>query len=416
MSRSEIFDSFVKIAQEKGMISNDSSAAKKKLEQTGRADSLDISAIEALYGVKPDSPKSMDYKSNIMEAAHPNSVVVSPSYDKLNGLVENNIERQNIILHIMQKTPDGLLTQRKYAEQELIMSLVRIANDLDNHDQEELRSLADTCLLQASQKKKLTKTAQDPITLSIIAIALTLGAIYAKNHLAFHSDGFKLDFQKLIAEIDDLLEANTSTQTSLGAGYEYTPAFLKTVADLKSKVTAFAGTVGKVMPLLEKLQQPRDGKELKELAEKPETQEILAAYKTFRSEYENLLPYIEQVQQNFSNEGYKTQAISHKGWMSSLVDATEILHGGKGLVADDFDDVRHALETFMKDAVDIAKSLSSADSLEKAAKERLQQANAKAQSELGSGQPSPAQKVDEHAKDNKSLSDYFSGLHIPGMG
>jgi len=102
MSRSEIFDSFVKIAQEKGMISNDSSEAKKKLEQTGRADSLDASAIEALYGVKPDAPKSMEYKKNIMEVAHPNSVVVSPSYDKLNGLVESEIERQNINLHIVQ--------------------------------------------------------------------------------------------------------------------------------------------------------------------------------------------------------------------------------------------------------------------------------------------------------------------------
>ena len=44
----------------------------------------------------------------------------------------NNIERQNILLHIVNKRNDGLLTQRKYAQKELMLSLVRIANDLDN--------------------------------------------------------------------------------------------------------------------------------------------------------------------------------------------------------------------------------------------------------------------------------------------
>src|SRR5574338_926186 len=115
MSKSEIFDSFVKIAEEQGLTSKDS---KKKLEETGRAGSDDISTIEALYGVKPDTAKGADYKKNIMEVAHPNSVVISPSYDKLNGLVENNIERQNILLHIVNKTPDGISTQRKYAQQQ----------------------------------------------------------------------------------------------------------------------------------------------------------------------------------------------------------------------------------------------------------------------------------------------------------
>lgn len=169
MKRSEIFDSFVKIAQEKGMISNDSSEAKKKIEQTGRAGSDDISTIEALYGVKPDSAKGMDYKNNIMEAAHPNSVVVSPSYDKLNGLVENNIERQNILLNIVNKPVNGLSTQHKYAETQLLLTLVRIGDELDKRDENELRALSDVCLEQTS-KKSFTKTAQDPVTLTLSLI------------------------------------------------------------------------------------------------------------------------------------------------------------------------------------------------------------------------------------------------------
>ena len=108
MRDSEIFNSFIKIAQEKGMISEDApEKAKKILEKTHRADSLDISAIEALYGVKPNMPKDMEYKRNIIEDAHPNAAIVSPSYDKLNGLVENNNERQDILLNIVNRTPDG---------------------------------------------------------------------------------------------------------------------------------------------------------------------------------------------------------------------------------------------------------------------------------------------------------------------
>lgn len=151
MRKSEVFEEFVKIAQQKGMVQSDET--QKKLQKTHRADSLDISAIEALYGVKPNLPKDMEYEDNIMETAHPNSVVTSPSYDKLNGLVENNMERQNIMLHIVNKTPDGLLTQRKYAEKNLLLSLIKVANDLDNKNQKDLRVLADACLLQVSKKK-----------------------------------------------------------------------------------------------------------------------------------------------------------------------------------------------------------------------------------------------------------------------
>lgn len=155
MRSSDIFERFAKIALDKGLITKASpEELKKKLEENPRMDSLDISAIEALYGVKPDLPKDMQYKKNIVEDAHPESVVVSPSHDKINGLVENINERQNILLRIVNKSPNGHAMQRKYAEKELLLSLVRIANDLDNTGKEELRKLADVCLEQTSKQIK----------------------------------------------------------------------------------------------------------------------------------------------------------------------------------------------------------------------------------------------------------------------
>ena len=121
--RSEIFDNYVKIAEEKGIVSKDApEKAKKILEETGRADSRSIKDIEKLYGVKNDTLKSMEYKRNIIEDAHPDSIVIAPSYDKLNGLVENNNERQDIMLRLVNKMPNGQLDNHKYAQKDLLLS------------------------------------------------------------------------------------------------------------------------------------------------------------------------------------------------------------------------------------------------------------------------------------------------------
>jgi hypothetical protein len=153
-TNSDIFNSYIEIAEKEGLVSlaeeesNDSSSSKKALEKNPRADSLTKERIAKLYNLKPDAPKNMSYDRNIIERAHPKSVIIAPAYDKINGLVENNNERQDIILRIVDKRTNGLLTQHKYAQEEMVRSLVRIANNMDNRDEEELRVLADECLEQ----------------------------------------------------------------------------------------------------------------------------------------------------------------------------------------------------------------------------------------------------------------------------
>lgn len=151
MSDSEVFENYLKITLENSM----SKQASKKVAKTERSDA---STIEALYGVKPDSDKALEYKNNIMEVAHPNSVVLAPSYDKLNGLLENNNERQRIMLNIVTKMPNGHLTAKKYAESDLVHSLVRVANEMDNKDIDSLRVLADTCAAQLTKNASVVDT------------------------------------------------------------------------------------------------------------------------------------------------------------------------------------------------------------------------------------------------------------------
>lgn len=384
MSKSEIFDAFVKIAQEKGMISEDApDKAKKILEKTPRADSLDISAIEALYGVKPNTPKDMEYKRNIVEDAHPNAAIVSPSYDKLNGLVENLNERQNILLNIVNKTPDGHGNLHKNAVKDLALTLAKIGNDLDNKNATQLRVLADTCLAQVSIKKH----AWIPIA---IGVAAALGTLYAQQHMSFTNEGFQKNHDKLVAELDDLINSNSDW----GVGSQYTPEFHNMLIQFKDKLTSFHNMYQKVFPLISSLEKPKTGKELMEIAQKPETNSVTKAYQILRGAVNDMVPYLDTIKRNFSSEGYKARQTQDKGVLTSLVDKMRIFHGGAGLVADDFDDVVRAIDPYEKSIAEMLDIFKKADSVEKAAKTQLEQAAAESQKtfgpEMGAGETTKA--------------------------
>ena len=405
MRKSEIFESFIKIAQEKGMISEDApDKAKKKLEENPRGDSLDISAIEALYGVKPDLPKDMDYKRNIMEDAHPNSVVISPSYDKLNGLVENNIERQNIILHIVNKTPDGLQTQRKYAEQELILSLVRVANDLDNRNIEELRVLADTCLLQVSPQQ-LKKEAVGPLAV-VGGIAAILGGLYLQQHLPMVNEGFEANHKKLLSEIDDLINSSSSW----GVGYDYKSTFIKTVQDFKNKLESFYQLYKNNETVFAELEKPQTAKDLIDKANSGEGNQVMEAYNQMKSMFNNILPYLMNIQKEFSSEFYKGRQIEDKGFISSLIDKVEVLHGGKGLIADDFDDVARAIPPYLDSVKDMLGILKNTESFSNDVKQQIMAAATKSQ-ELFGGESAPAPATSAPVQDSdKEVEDLEKDL------
>jgi hypothetical protein len=385
MRKSEIFESFVKIAQERGLVSQ---AEKPEHTETDfsetnpRFDSLTIEQISKLYNTKPEQPKDMEYKRNIIEDAHPDPVVISPSYDKLNGLVENENEGQNIRIRIVMKTPDGHLINRKYARKNLLLSLVRVGNELDARNNDELRKLADACLEQMSQKKSLEKTAW--VQIAVIAVAVVIGAVYAKQHLRFHSDGWQADYGKAMAEIDDLLNSNTNFEV----GYSYTPAFIQTLNQLKTELNKLNSAVMKAIPILDKMQTPKNAEELKKMIDEPETKDAVKAVQDLQAQMTSSYPFINTVINSFGNEAYKQRAIAQKGLLSSVVDSAEFLHGGGGLVADDFDDVKHALQTLKVDLSNLGKIMQGVESI----KQKAEQDLTNSQSEVSSnftGTPAP---------------------------
>jgi hypothetical protein len=257
---------------------------------------------------------------------------------------------------------------------------VRIGNELDARDNEELRKLADACLQQMSQKKSLEKRAW--VLPALAAAAIVIGAIYAKQHLRFHSDGWTRDYEKATAEIDDLLNSNTNFEV----GYSYTPAFIQTLQQLKAELAKLNTAVMKAIPILDKMQTPKNAEELKKMLDEPETHDAIKAVQDLQAQMTSSYPFINTTIASFSNDAYKQRAVAQKGMLSSLVDSVDFLHGGGGLVADDFDDVKHALQTLKVDLANLGKVMQGVESI----KQKAQQELTTSQSEVSSNFTAPS--------------------------
>ena len=381
MRKSEIFESFIKIAQDKGIISKDApEKAIKQLSKTHRHDSLSADDIAKLYGVKSDRPKSMDYDRNIIEDAHPDTVVVSPSYDKLNGLLGNQNQKQDIALNKINKTPNGQLDAHKWAQKNLLLTLVRVGNDLDNKNKEELRALSDACLNQVSDPLK--KEAWVYVTVGVVAL---FTALYAQQHLDDSNNSLKETTQNLVGEIDDLITSNSN----FGLGYTFKPEFIQEMELFKSKVIELSDVASNAEQVIAMIEKPRDTSEInasiKQQAGKIDN--AAKAHNDLRAKITQFNPFFKKVLKNFSDNSFKQRQIEETGVITKTIDKLKIFHGGRGLIKDDFDDVRGALPAFRNAYMDLIKILRATKSYEKSLQSELDLNKPEAPTEVTQEQP-----------------------------
>ena len=432
-SESEVFANFVKIAKEKGLVPEKEQEHTEKNTKNPRWDSLDISAIEALYGVKPDLPKGMEYEHNIMEDAHPNSVVVSPAYDRLNGLVENNIERQNILMHILYKQPEiGTLNQFRYpqkpkllwqtadptklAQKDLMLALVRIGNDMDNQDRNELRILADTCLGQIHKEAvgplantlsliSLISRKTPLIGLSAAALGVLLGGIYLQQHMSNLDRGLTENYNRLQESLDTFMNSSIG----FGLGHEYDATLKEHVSGLKSRLTKFWDTYQKVSPLIRAMEKPKDHVEAIKMAQDPKIMSIAEARKELLAETYDLNAYLDKINEEFQNIDYKAEH-TQKGGIISALDSIPFFHGsGKGsLIADDFGRAVNAIGPFRAGVARLLKSLNDSETVGKQWEKEYANSVSKTQSEIGSTTKGDAE-VEAEKKQHAELGQDLGG-------
>lgn len=384
---SEVFENYLKIIK-----------AKKEEQDPYKPKSVgNVKDITKLY--YGNNNDFLEYEKCIMEVAHPNKVIITPAYDPINALVENNIERQKIMLNIVRKQPTGNSTYQKYAEDkdELLLSLIKTANELDCQDKDNLRKIADHCMLDLKKKDNITKTALGPWAIGVIVggVAGLIGLLYAQQHLAKSSQGLEINYKSLISELDDLIEETTFTNGSgvtMGLkGVEYLDSFVQSAKDLKDRVNKVYKECKKVEKIINYLDKPRSASEAIEMAKQEEAKNIPLVYQMFEKIYEEHNSYFEDVVKKFSNEEFKLRQIKDKGLLDKLFSQTGMV-GGKGLLSDDFDDVRRSLQAFQKSFSDFLLVLKAASDMKDKAAKDIQSATPSSQS---------AQKQEE----NKELKD-----------
>jgi hypothetical protein len=135
----DYFNEFAKLAIARGLISEAD-------DSTSRLDPGNIAKTKELYNLKKE--KSLKDHS---DDAHKEMAIVSPSHNKLNGVVPDLYQQQNIDINIVNKKTNGQLGRVKTCQHELATSLISIANFNDESD-EQIRILADTCLLQLKKE------------------------------------------------------------------------------------------------------------------------------------------------------------------------------------------------------------------------------------------------------------------------
>lgn len=334
-----------------------SSSIKKNIDSLGRASSQSIKDIHNLYNTKPEKPKDVEYKRNIIEIAHPIPAVLFNTYDKLNGLIENENERQNITIRILNKVPNGNNTQHKYAENDLLLSLIRVGNDLELRKEKDLLKLADVCLKQANNLR-LTKTAFAPGALLFnpytAVFALITGAIYAVEHLENSNKGFVQNYKSLISEIDDLIK----TKKSWGEGYDLKQDFKNVMLDFKARLTKFYQLYSDCFLIISELRKPRTKEELKEFAKSNILVELKKAHDALNAFMVEFDPYLNTIYKNLLDETYVKEQIEDTGWMTEMADYKNILHGG--LINSDFTDVAKAIVPYKKSVESIIGTLADA--------------------------------------------------------
>lgn len=157
---SKILEEYAKIAEEQGLIKESYPMEERRSET--------LSDIELLYGVKPNGKEDDE---DIVDKAHPDVVVVSPSHDKMNGIVENEKQRQDISKYIAMREPNGKYMQRNFitAYENLNNSLVRVGFTLDANNDDELAKYSDNCLAN------LNKVAIGPLGIALWGVGALLG-------------------------------------------------------------------------------------------------------------------------------------------------------------------------------------------------------------------------------------------------
>lgn len=372
--KSEVFEEYIKIMKDNGL--------------TKKAQRVNLPEKKKEDPAKLYESKEKDVYSKMLEEAHPNKVIFGPTYDPINALVENNVERQQIMLNIVNRNPTGTLDHKKYAETQLKLSLLKAANELNNQNNANLQVLANDCLY------KLEKQASAYI---IGAIAASLAILYGLNHYksSFTDENISIKSAKAIHDIDEVLDAEMSFFEMFGE--EFAEDAKKDLRDIKKMVIKATEETKKVEKALTISSKVRTAKEAEEFAKSDEAKLLEPILEGFKKYAQDLVPVFKEASRKYANNIQQILATKDKGFFTSLVDKAKVLRGGYAFARNKLDEISDSLDGFYKTLEKYGKLLE--DILAK--KDSIQQdlSTASQSSQPTQSQPTPTTTTEEKEED-----------------
>lgn len=351
--KSEVLENYFQIALDQGLIEK-SAAPESKDYKSGfknrRQGSDDISTVEALYGIQPNGKEDDEH---IMDKAHPSTVVIAPAFDRFNGVVENNQQRQNVMSQIALKNPNGNYNQRRYVEatKNLLDSLVRVGFLLDNKNEEKLTTLADTCSQELVKESKsygssigslfvepsgqYGKTKLTTLSQVGLGTAAALAGVYALNHTSTFNQGtiknlaliqqistecleevpanvrsFFEKFSETASELKNVTQDLHSVEVNKESSPEEVKTHIDQIAKFKELSKSFKAQLAKLKPIIAAMEKANIGADSDEESSWQSTLALKKAYKFFvpGSKY-NFLNAAETAASNLDAELQFLQAI-----------------------------------------------------------------------------------------------------------
>lgn len=321
---SDIFNNYAKIMEEQGLLKN----AQRSSEAKTRPQGIDPEAIQMLYHVKPNGKD----EKPIVEQAHPEPAYVAPAYDRMNGLVENVQERQNMMIEIMEDPQHGKLTQHRYvkANNELLQELIRVATYMDNKNQEDLMKLADSCAQKVAEPNFVKSAWVVPAVRIGLALLSVSGLI--NNFGGMIDRGVVLNAERAVEELGEL----TDNLPQYSGVINELIDDIENISDLNQEISNMGVSLF-----------DENAKEKAE-AGKSKLVDYIKISREFSSKSRRFISVLEN-----------TKADVYEKWVTeNLGDPGEILTGlWRGVVGTDAGDVINILETFNKSLNDSMQNL-----------------------------------------------------------
>lgn len=314
----------------KFIIAAQDDASKKALEADRRVDSLTAEKISKLYNLDVNTKG----KRNIVEEAHPETVVAFDSYDKLNGVLKNDNQKQDITINILNRKQTGFLVHEKLASQSaLINSLVKTANYLDSRDPA-LAMYCDKILVEFNNSLEKEAMLPPAVLAGILIPAGIVGLMYWQQHSSSANLGLLENIKRMGNEIDDILN-----DKAFITGRDYNQEF-------KNKLTSCKNNLSNILVLYKDLKDkivgftfPENGQELMALSKDLSSQDLITKFNEFKRMATAMVSYLTNLKEKLADDDMKAMQVSNKGFLTGLIDRAKILSGGSGLIKDDIDDL-----------------------------------------------------------------------------